>query len=192
MVRVKDMSDNQRRGFFARLRARQQSFVIGRLQKQEERIEGKRERAQESLEDRQDILRERLKIATKKAEVKDIRVKQRQAIADEIRSEQNKLRVVNEQNRLAKEQLDKLTLTGKTKTALKRFGSATIRGVRIESQAAGRATKAFFQKESTRRVLDKIGQAGLKALKTKPIRRVKAKPKIRKTETREKTFSDFL
>lgn len=127
---------------------------VRRLEKQEERLELKREKEQKKLEDLQDKLQRRQGISSKKNKIGALRLKQKQVIIDQINDEKSKAKKLKMLNREAKAQLDKLTLSGRTKNVTK----AAIRNIGQKSSLALKATAAFLNKKSTRRTLNRIGK----------------------------------
>jgi len=127
-------------------------YNVKRLRKQEEKLEQEREREQKKLEDLKDTLKEKSAIANKKNSVKELQLKQKQAIINEINKEKAQLSRIEEANREASRELDKYTITGKAKTIGSKIGKQAINDSRLVAQS----TVAFFQKKSTKKALKNI------------------------------------
>ena len=123
-------------------------FHVKRLRAKEEKLEAKREKEMRKLEDIKDKLKERQGIASQKADIKSLKLQQKQAIIDEINTEKQKTNKLKQANIKAKKQLDKLTITGKVKTEIKK-----------DSKLLAESTNAFLKKKSTRKALSKIGKS---------------------------------
>lgn len=119
---------------------------VKRLRKKEEKLEIVREKEQKKLEDLKDRLKERQAVATKEQDIKKIELQQKQSIIDEINKEKQQSEALRKENKEAKMQLDKLTVTGRTKTQLIAAGKATSR----TSLSALRSANAFLNKDSTK------------------------------------------
>ncbi len=129
------------------------------LRKKEEKLERQREKEQKKLEDLKDRLKEKQSISAKKAKVTTLQLKQKQAVIDEINREQEQSRKLKDANREAQRQLDRLTVTGRTKTAAKKLGVEGIERVGKGSRIVLEGTKAFLQSKQTKRTLKKINKA---------------------------------
>lgn len=120
-------------------------LALKRLKRQEEKLETTREKELKKLEDVKDVLHEKQAIAFRKVNIKQLKLKQKQVIIDEITREKNKLQELKDANRRAKNQLDKLTVTGRIKAQLRKDSFLALEG-----------TKAFIKKKSTQKVLKDI------------------------------------
>jgi len=128
------------------------NLAIKRLKRLEEKTERKREKEQKKLEDLKDRLKVRSSIASKRGSIKSARLKQKQTIINELKREAKKLSEIKKANMLAKKELDKYTLTGKTK----KYSKKAIMGAYRGSKATLKSTKAYILKPSTQRVLRRI------------------------------------
>ena len=152
-----------------------QDFQIKRLRKQEAKLEQIKNKKLKELEDTTELLRERQKVASKKAEIVEISTNKKQAVIDEINRERDRISEIKKANMEAKAQLDKLTVTGRTKTVLEKAGIATFN----KSKQALAASNAFLNKDSTRRTLRNITRrvgnfiAGEKQFKLEKVRKKK-------------------
>lgn len=135
------------------------------LKRKEEKLEAKREKQMQKLEDIKDTLKYKQKIASKTDSIKRTQLKEKQAVIDEINKEKKRSEILRKQERKAKEALDKLTITGKTKTAAKKAAKA----IEKESLIAAKATNAFLNKESTKRAVRQTTKALAKAVFGQPI-----------------------
>lgn len=118
-------------------------FQIKRLRKMEAKLEAKKNKELKKLEAATEILKEKQSIASKKADIQRIKFNKKQSVIDEVNREKKTIRDLKEANKAAKQQLFKLSVTGKT--------------VGKSKQVIG-ATKAFLNKKSTKRTLKKIGK----------------------------------
>lgn len=121
---------------------------VKRLRKKEEKLESQREKEMKKLEDLKDRLKERHGISEKQSDIKKLKLQQKQAIIDEINEEKRKTIELKEANKKAQEELDKFTVSGKVKTAIKK-----------DSVLIAKNTQAFLQKKSTRKALSSIGKS---------------------------------
>ncbi len=128
------------------------------LRKQEEKLERAREKALRNLEDTKDKLKEKQAISSKKASISQLKLKQKQAIIDEANREKNKLRELKQANADAKRQLDELTISGRTKTFLKRTASKVGKQAAEDSKLAFQRTKAFIASGKIQKTLKKINK----------------------------------
>ena len=110
--------------------AKKQGFLhnlnIKILKAQEQRLEDKRKKEQKKLEDTLETLKVRQKIAGRKTKIKNVRLREKQAFIDELNKEKRKTEKLKIKNQEAKRALDKLTFTGKAKSALTRAGKTTL------------------------------------------------------------------
>lgn len=129
---------------------------IKMLRKQEEKLEKKRVEALRKLETTKEKLQEKGAIADKKASISQLKLKQKQAIIDEANREKNRIQEIKQANIDAKKQLDKITLSGKTKTIIKNIGSKVGRQAADDSKLIFQRTKAFVQSGGISKSLKKI------------------------------------
>ena len=129
---------------------------IALLRRKEEKLERVREKELKKLEDTKDSLKEKQAIASQKAGVKSIMLQRKQAIIDELNTEKTRIQELKTANKQAKDQLDKLTVTGKTKTALIKSGKFTAKAIAKGSKATLESSQAFLKKESTKKALKNV------------------------------------
>lgn len=122
-------------------------FAIKRLKAKEEKLEKKRQVAMDNLNDKTELLKAKTAVAKKKSTIKQIELREKQSIIDEINKERKATEDLKQANREAQNQLDKLTITGKTKTLAKK----SVVTVGKTSATALKATNAFLNKESTKK-----------------------------------------
>lgn len=127
---------------------------IKRLHRLEEKAEKRREKEQKKLQDLKDKLNQKSAVASIKTDIRNIKLKEKQSIIDEIGREKQALRDVKDANKKAKIELDKLTVTGKTKTFLKKEGVI----VGTKSKQLLNATNAFLRSKKTKRAIKSIGK----------------------------------
>lgn len=120
---------------------------VKKLRAQEEKLEKVREKEMKKLEDVKDKLNERQGIADKKANIKQLQLKQKQAIIDEINREKQRSKKLRDANKAVKDQLDRITVSGRIK-----------RGLKSESRLLLQRSRAFAQSPKTKRALKKIGK----------------------------------
>lgn len=115
---------------------------IKRLKNQEEKLEKKKQIALDKLEDRREILKGQQAVVNKKLDIKKIKQQKKQEIIDEVNREKNNIKELKEANRKIKDEIDKTTITGKIKRALRK-----------ESEITAEATKSFLNRKSTKKAL---------------------------------------
>jgi len=147
VVNIKDCKplDPKRQGFLHQLQ-------VKRLKAQEEKLEVEKRRQLAKLEDVQEKLKIKSKIAAKKASIQESKRKAKQAVIDEINAEKKRINDLKEANRKAQDQLDDLTVTGKTKKFAKKLPGKVIE----ESKRDLKATQAFLQKDSTKKTIKNV------------------------------------
>lgn len=155
VINIKDCRplDPKKQGFLHDLQ-------IKRLRKKEEQLEKKREKEMAKLEDLKDTLKEKTNVSKKKTSIKKIQMAQKQAIIDEINKEKKAAAELKIASRKAKEQLDRITVTGKAKTALKKAAAKGViitgKGAKAAAGASVRAAQAannFLNKDSTKKTI---------------------------------------
>lgn len=101
------------------------NLTIRRLKKQEEHLETKREKEQKKLEDLKDELNARNAVTQKKLSIQQARLKQKQAVINEINKEKQELKRIKTLQKKADKAIFNQTLAGKisnkAKTATKEF-----------------------------------------------------------------------
>lgn len=127
---------------------------IALLKRKEEKLEAKREKELKKLEDLKDVLKQKQATASKKQDIKSFKLKQKQAVIDEINNEKKNYQDLKNANKEAKAQLDKLTIKGKIKRGVVSGSKKTF----STSKKVLQGTNAFLHKKSTKRTLKKIGR----------------------------------